>query len=211
MLKAQGTEGGQTCSIVKLQLIFWGFREGFGGDPAQRRSSPITAITELSLRGQPSIKTGPKIHTDGSDSCKEQVIWLKKAFQGAQGMVPNTCSPSPCCCRRVFPKAELSRSLSNSFPRSGCSVSHVYPGSGGAWQAPEHGFWGAGGRETGLAAAAAMPSMPKASGTPAGQPFLFALTPPSHLLLSNRQIRLNKNTAHPKKKPSLTAHVSERK
>lgn len=39
---------------------------GSAGSTAERSS----AITELSLRGQPSTETAPKIHEDGSDSCK---------------------------------------------------------------------------------------------------------------------------------------------
>lgn len=149
MLKAQGTEGGQTHRRGKLRIIstfsprcvprkrpkplscLCGFREDFGGGLAQHPSGPITAITELSLRGQPSIKTGPKIPTEDAIPQKSGNL-VKKTVQGGQGMVPNTCSPSPCCCRRVFPKVKLSHPRSGSFPRAGSSEPRVYlPRSGG--------------------------------------------------------------------------------
>ena len=45
---------------------------GLWGRPARQCSSPVTAITELSLRGQPSIETGPKFRAARQDSCKER-------------------------------------------------------------------------------------------------------------------------------------------
>ena len=41
-------------------------------------------------------------------------------------MVPKTCSPSPCCCQRVFPKNKLCRPLTGSFPRAGRSKPRVW-------------------------------------------------------------------------------------
>lgn len=96
-LRAAGAEGswtkaGRTHGSVKLWTVSvsphcvprkpW---EGLWGTLAQPHRSRITAITELSLRGQPSTKTGPKIPADGCDSCPEREF-DSKAPQGAQGL-----------------------------------------------------------------------------------------------------------------------------
>lgn len=157
------------------------FREDFGGDASQHRSSPITAITELSLRGQPSIKTGPKIRTEGWDSCKERGIWLKRLMGEGRGW-----SPTPAASHLAV-TGEFSQKLSS--PTRSLAPSRALaapnpvsaPSRGG-----QTGFWGAGGPEADLAVAAVIFSHAQSGQGTLSAAFPFGLILPSLLLFSNK-------------------------